>query len=378
MKKFGLLFFSLFFCLTFARIIYAQTLTAAWINEFHYDNTGNLDASFGSGGIVISSGIGKGYFLGIQSDEKILLAGDGNGVFADFVVARYIQSVPEITLISPNGDEEWCAGTTETIIWTQNFVGNATILLLKGDQLLLIISSSTAGDGEFDWSVPQFASGSDYKIKILSVSDGNIFDISDSSFSIIGGEITVISPNGGEVWYAGTTETIIWTSNCVGNVSILLLKNDQLFFIFSSSTANDGSMTWTVPSGLTGSGFKIRISSVDDGNIGDESDADFTITDVTGIGDLVSSIPESYKLLQNYPNPFNPSTTIYYGLPEESSVKITIYDVLGNEMMVYSEEKQEAGYHRVEFDATELPSGIYFYQLQAGVFVEAKKMLLLK
>jgi len=74
----------------------------------------------------------------------------------------------------------------------------------------------------------------------------------------------------------------------------------------------------------------------------------------------------------------NNSTTLYYGLPEESEVTIYIYGVLGNELMVYNEEKQPAGYHKMEFDATDYGSGIYFYRLQAGSFIETKKMVLMK
>ena len=86
----------------------------------------------------------------------------------------------------------------------------------------------------------------------------------------------------------------------------------------------------------------------------------------------------TYSLSNNYPNPFNPSTTIKYQIPELSFVTLKVYDVLGNEVMIYSEEKQEAGYHRLEFDATEYRSGVYFYRLQAGDFVETKKMVLMK
>jgi hypothetical protein len=65
-------------------------------------------------------------------------------------------------------------------------------------------------------------------------------------------------------------------------------------------------------------------------------------------------------------------------LPNESSTEIIIYDVLGNQLMVYNEEKQAAGYHKFKFDATEYRSGIYFYRLQADSFVETKKMVLMK
>ena len=85
-----------------------------------------------------------------------------------------------------------------------------------------------------------------------------------------------------------------------------------------------------------------------------------------------------YKLHQNFPNPFNPTTTIKYQIPELSIVTIKIYDVLGNEIASLINEEKPAGNFEVEFNGEGLPSGIYFYRLQAGNFVETKKMVLMK
>lgn len=86
----------------------------------------------------------------------------------------------------------------------------------------------------------------------------------------------------------------------------------------------------------------------------------------------------SYVLEQNYPNPFNPTTTIGYGLKEKGNVKITILNSIGEEVALIVNEEKESGYHTVEFNAGNLPSGVYFYQLKAGSYVESKKMILLR
>jgi len=88
--------------------------------------------------------------------------------------------------------------------------------------------------------------------------------------------------------------------------------------------------------------------------------------------------PVDYTLQQNYPNPFNPVTTISYSLPVKSEVELVIYNALGEEVMELANEEKEAGRYSVEVNATRLPSGIYFYRLQAGSFVETKKMVLMK
>ena len=86
----------------------------------------------------------------------------------------------------------------------------------------------------------------------------------------------------------------------------------------------------------------------------------------------------SYNLSQNYPNPFNPSTTIQYSIPKQSSVTLKVYDILGSAVLTLVNASQPQGNYEVEFDGAVLTSGIYFYRLQAGDFVEIKKMILLK
>jgi hypothetical protein len=89
-------------------------------------------------------------------------------------------------------------------------------------------------------------------------------------------------------------------------------------------------------------------------------------------------IPDAYTLSQNYPNPFNPGTSISFGLPEASYVSLKIYDLLGNEIVTLVNDNISAGMHRITFDASNLPSGVYIYKLQAGSFIESKKMVLMK
>jgi photosystem II stability/assembly factor-like uncharacterized protein len=82
--------------------------------------------------------------------------------------------------------------------------------------------------------------------------------------------------------------------------------------------------------------------------------------------------------IQNYPNPFNPATLISFQLPEQTNVELKIYDVLGNEVTTLVNENKPAGSYEVEWNASNLPSGVYIYQLRAGTSVQMKKMLLLK
>ena len=92
----------------------------------------------------------------------------------------------------------------------------------------------------------------------------------------------------------------------------------------------------------------------------------------------IDEAPKEFLLSQNFPNPFNPTTTISYSVPQTSQVQIKLFDVLGNEIETLMSEEKPAGAYELTWNAANLPSGVYFYQLKAGSFVETKKMILLK
>ena len=103
-------------------------------------------------------------------------------------------------------------------------------------------------------------------------------------------------------------------------------------------------------------------------------DDNFVVSADPTQGDL----PGTFTLFQNYPNPFNPNTTITFGLPLESFVSLKIFDALGREVSMLASEELRAGTHTRQWNAAALPSGVYFYRLQAGSFTETKKLLLLR
>ena len=97
-----------------------------------------------------------------------------------------------------------------------------------------------------------------------------------------------------------------------------------------------------------------------------------------GLEKIAGSIPNEYSLDQNYPNPFNPSTRISYSIKEEGLVKLKVYDILGKEIATLVNENKPAGNYEVDFNASQLPSGMYIYKIQSGQFSDVKKMLLTK
>ena len=145
-----------------------------------------------------------------------------------------------------------------------------------------------------------------------------------------------------------------------------------------------------------GYNYYYRIKAVDKGIIPHttylpSSDYYEIVFDTTTDVNDIHNFPISFKLYQNYPNPFNPTTTITYTIPtpseslpllkrktKEGFVKLKVYDILGNEVATLVNEEKPAGEYKVKFDGSNLPSGIYFYQLKAGNFIQTKKMILLR
>lgn len=151
---------------------------------------------------------------------------------------------------------------------------------------------------------------------------------------------------------------------------------------FSNATVVDGINTpFNQIQGLTaGETYYWRTRSKTSG--GDYSDysptAHFTLDNVTDVSE--ETIPRKFEVWQNYPNPFNPSTVIKFALPSKMNTKVTVYDILGREVVQLLNETLEAGVHKVTFNTTEfnLSTGIYFYKIQAGDNVSIRKMILLK
>jgi hypothetical protein len=154
-------------------------------------------------------------------------------------------------------------------------------------------------------------------------------------------------------------------------------------------TDPDGNIEWEFDYGAAGYDIGHDVCQTEDGGY-----AMAGWTDSAGIGgmdillirlgypseveELFTSIPQQISLSGNFPNPFNSSTTMEFSLDKPGSVTLTVYDILGREIKTLFNADKTAGKHRILFDASSLPSGVYFYRLRAGDAVETKRMVLLK
>ncbi|MCG6960031.1 T9SS type A sorting domain-containing protein [bacterium BMS3Abin03] len=153
--------------------------------------------------------------------------------------------------------------------------------------------------------------------------------------------------------------------------------------VVPSRVESDVQLKWVLPSGLPQ--YPRIYAVLDEGNsiteIHENNNKGFNvlgIQTISGIEDANYTAPINYVLYQSYPNPFNPTTNIKYSIPKSSKVSLKIYDILGREVTSLVDKYEKSGTYTIQFTAKNLASGIYFYRIKAGKFVQTKKLMLLK
>jgi len=198
-------------------------------------------------------------------------------------------SSSSLTVTSPNGGETWPIGASRAIQWTSvGLTGNVKIEVSRnGGTSWAPVIGSTPNDGTHAWTVTGAAT-TQARIRITSLTDPTIADVSDANFTIGGGSITVTRPNGREAWPIGSSQTIQWTSTgLTGNVRVEASRNGgTTWALIAGNTSNNGAFNWTVTGPAT-TQARIRVTSLTDPTVADASDANFTI----GGGSLTVTAP---------------------------------------------------------------------------------------
>ena len=324
-----------------------------------------------------------GYVIGIQ-DSLLKTTNEGNNWSSKVIKAIQVQS--------PNGGENWYNGSIYIIKWHKYLVENIKIEFSMNNGLTwttLVISHFNYE--QFYWTINSSSGSEECLVRISDADDSNTVDISDETFTIVPVGITVTSPNGGEFWLNGSTREISWTSENLGAVFLrirLSVDNGQNWTSIVNGTANTGVYSWMVNSTAVSEQCLIKVESLNH-TFSDNSDSVFTIDTAPEVkGESEEEASMKFNLHQNYPNPFNPSTTIKFTIPSVETTRrvvfttLKVYDVLGNEVATLVNEEKQPGVYEVEFSLSSgirnLASGIYFYQLKAGSFIDTKKMILAK
>ncbi|MEO8208925.1 MAG: M12 family metallo-peptidase [bacterium] len=303
----------------------------------------------------------------------------------------------------PNGEEFFRTGTSIPVYWGSSLTGNVNIELSSNNGLSwqTIQNNVPANQGTYNWTIPSMTTTFQAKIRIVDSSNPNESDTCDAPFNIILSlnAFNPVSPpsltrlpvtsSSAETqkfsWLrAGTDPSItykvkfrkigspvdhIFTSDNSGFDSIATLRKSSL-----------DSLAQTL--GTTGDSVRCawRVWSYN-GYDSLQTDNSFIITLIrtsVGINVISSAVPTQFNLKNNYPNPFNPSTNIEFDIPKLSFVELKIFDSRGSEVSTLVNEKLQPGSYKYSYNASGLPSGVYFYSIKSNDYKATKKMLLIK
>ncbi len=295
------------------------------------------------------------------------------------------QNTGIVTVVNPNGGENWIIGCPALIEWVTPATITAPVRIeLYRNNLfyMTLCSQAPPGQGSFTWIPPwTILPGNMFKVKVsLLTSSGTAsgYDFSDGFFSITRGSITVTSPNGGESWAKGTVHPVTWTDDLCGNVRLELWKGGVFHSLIAPSVPSSGFFNWVIPNSpslVPGNNYRVRVAAAINATtanaaVFDISDGDFSIlaaSAITGTG------TPGFKV---YPNPF--ANLVSIDLPEgfdkPLSVRITGIDgapVLGKDIFTGEAKMTHS------LNTSSLPEGRYLMILESGGKVVFSRVIIL-
>src|SRR5207247_2352393 len=216
----------------------------------------------------------------ISSTVKVRVTSTADATVADTSDANF-KIVGSLTVTAPNGGEKWGVGTAQTITWTKTgSIANVKLEYSRNgtfSDAVVIAASTPAATLSYAWTVPD-ALSTTVKVRITDTGDTTVTDASDATFTILAG-FTLSSPNGGEIWTVGSSQSIAWTTGgTVPNVKLEYSTDGGSTYpnVIIASTPNTGSFSWTVPDDISAT-VRVRVTDVNDSTVFDGSDADFKI-----------------------------------------------------------------------------------------------------
>lgn len=282
-----------------------------------------------------------------------------------------------VKITSPNGGEIWTPGSEQVIQWVSTRVNTVRLDYNTDDGITwhLVSTGIPASSETFSWQIPALNSDQ-CRIRISDQSDTLIADESNNMFGIIEQSVTLLVPNGGEIYSAGDTVEILWTSSYVENVKLEYSSDGGLYWntIRYRVEAPPGEYEWIAPD-ISSSQCLVRILDRDS-DAADTSDAVFSIQGGNAVNPVMS--PERFVLHPVYPNPFNPQTTLHFSLPEDCHVNLDVFDVKGNLVKTLADSPFTEGEYSFVWDASHLSSGIYLLSLRTDTRYATQKCVLMK
>lgn len=349
-------------------------------------NSGIAFASFPS----VSQYLVKGSFRFIATEFDGIFRSSDNGVTWN-VVNTFLDNLDIIALVVRGNDLIAGSGSGFDGIYRSTDNGDTWSNIATGTFIIGVGSLTAGGGGTI------FAGGGFGSAGVMRTTNNGINWL--QSTGLPGISVTALRFIGTKM-FAGTDGEGVYTSNDFGvtwapsntgmeNAKVTFIATQDTMNIFASTRnegiyrSTDGGENWhQINDGLPADAvWSIRVTSthIYAGTQGFSVWRRHLSDIVTGVNhDNDIRIPEEFSLQQNYPNPFNPSTRISWQSPVSSHQTLIVYDVLGNEVATLVDEEKPAGTYEINWNASTLSSGVYFYQLRAGNFVQTRKMILMR
>ncbi len=309
----------------------------------------------------------------------------------------------ELEVGYPNGGETFRTGSSVQVYWGTSLTGNLNIEVStnNGSTWQTVQNNVSSSPRVYDWVVPYVTTSLDSKLRIISVSNPNVGDTCDASFKIILNlnvfgllspptlsRIEVSPSNPGTqkfTWQSGGTNPTLTYKFKIKKLG----TNTDYTFLADNNGHDTGvtlrkSMLDSLAQTLGTTNDSVRCTWRSWGFNGYDSTAannSFLVTLVrtkVGINVISSVIPDKFSLGNNYPNPFNPETNIKFDIAKSTFAKLVVFDSRGREINTLVNEKLSPGSYQYNFNASDLPSGAYFYRLETSDFTETKRMILVK
>lgn len=319
--------------------------------------------------------------------------------------AACLNNITGFLVATPNGGEIFRSNQNLLAIWGTDYTGNVNVdySVNNGSNWVTIQNNVPATNRFVNFTVPYIPTTTQARLRVYESGNTSNGDQSDSVFQIrpTFNTFSVYDPPQLHRTYvsSGDTSQINFKFTSTGTLPEIkykwYLSTLNNAFVYNTFSDNSGTDTTCSVSnhildslvsswGASGVGDSLRVKwyvkayTQLDSQATSNSHLITFIRSVIGIEPISTIIPGDFFVNPNYPNPFNPTTKIKFGLPKSAFVKMSVYDILGREVAVLVNEQLQAGEFQADWNASNFPSGIYFYRIEADNFVKTAKMMLVK
>jgi hypothetical protein len=275
---------------------------------------------------------------------------------------------PSVTLVSPNGGEEWLNNSTQNITWTSSDVNTLSIAYsVNNVDWNTIATGVSASTGSYSWILPAI-NNTTVKVRLTDEEFTNNIDTSNTTFSILTPPtLDLISPNGGELWYVDSTYTLSWLSTNINQVNLFYSINDSSWISIASNVSAN-SYDWQIPTTLVSDKLKVKVQNAGSFSVSDVSESNFETK--VYLNSAVNETNLSSTEISLYPNPS--TGTFIVNLPSTNHIfTLRVIDISGK--VLFERKGISETTHTIDLGLIE--AGIYFVELTNDLGIKTLKRI---